>query len=409
VIVPALPGGAGRVVPRVTQEFFPVASGPANQALAISAGLARLGIASPVLTTTPGVDRRVEAAGVSVKRFRPLLVAPHFRPSLALQRHLLHIPASALHIHGWRNPASDGAIVAARRRGIPIVLQAHGIAYGHRYSRESPLVAGPRRLYDAAIQRYVTAAADLVVASTTAEAAELHAYGFPAERIVVIPIGVDPAFLAERPGLPARDGLRLLTVGRLSPRRNIEQLIAALAILRAWGLPARLRVVGPEVRLAAGEPAGYRRRLEQLAARLGVHDLVTFSGPRYGAELLEEYHAADIFVCATLYENFGQPIAEAAATGLPIVATPTGVALDLPPGLSGQALVPFNDPAAMAAAIGRLHANREQRLRLGADLRRYAAATFDWRTIVPRFAALYEEVVVMAARGANVYHKETSC
>jgi D-inositol-3-phosphate glycosyltransferase len=407
--VPDRLGGARLVVPRVTQEFFPVASGPANQALAISAGLERLGIASPVLTTTPGADQRVEAAGVAVQRFRPLLAAPHFRPSPALQRRLRHIPASALHIHGWRNPASDGAIMAARRRGIPIVLQAHGIAYGHRYSRESPLVSVPRRLYDAAIQRYVTAAADLVVASSTAEAAELCAYGFPAERIAVIPIGVDPAFLAARPGLRARDSLRLLTVGRLSPRRNIEQLIAMLAVLRAWGLPAQLRVVGPEVRLAAGEPAGYRRRLEQLAARLGVQNLVIFSGPRYDAELLEEYHAADIFVCATRYENFGQPIAEAAATGLPIIATPTGVALDLPNKLAGQMLVPFNDPVAMATAIGRLYAHREQRLQLGEDLRRYAAVTFDWRTIVPRFAALYAEAVGMAAQGANLYRKETSC
>jgi glycosyltransferase involved in cell wall biosynthesis len=248
----------------------------------------------------------------------------------------------------------------------------------------------------------------VVVASTTAEAAELGAYGFPAEQIVCIPIGVDPAFFAERPSMAAHDGLRLLTVGRLGPRRNIEQLIAAVAVLHAWGVPVRLRVVGPEVRLAAGEPGGYRRRLDQLAARLGVPDLVAFGGPRYGAELLADYHAADIFVCATLYENFGQPIAEAAATGLPIVATPTGIALDLPNELASQSLVPFNDPVAMAAAISRLHANRQRRLRLGEDMRRYAAAAFDWRSIVPRYAAIYEGLVALAAQGANLYQKEMS-
>ncbi|HJZ46448.1 MAG TPA: glycosyltransferase family 4 protein [Roseiflexaceae bacterium] len=396
------------VIPRVTQEFFPVVSGPANQALALSAGLERLGIASPVLTTTPGSDPRVEAAGVRVERFRPVLAAPNFRPSLALQRHLLHTPASALHIHGWRNPASDSAIVAARRRGIPIVLQAHGIAYGYRYSRESPLIAAPRGLYDAAIRRYVTRVADIAVAGTAAESAELRAYGFPAERIVVIPIGVDPAFFAQRPQLPAQDDLCLLTVGRLGPRRNVEQLIGALAVLRAWGVMARLRVVGPEVRLAAGEPDGYRVCLRQLAERLGVEDLVTFTGPRHGAALLQEYHAADIFVCATLYENFGQPIAEAAATGLPIVVTPTGVALDLPRDLADEALVPFHDPVAMAVAIGRLHADRERRLRRGEAIRRYAAAAFDWRTIVPRYVDLYEEVAQRAARRAQPYQKVRS-
>lgn len=395
-------------IPRVTQEFFPVASGPANQALALSAGLERLGLASPVLTTTPGDDPRVAAAGVTVRRFRPWLAAPNFRPAPALQRHLLRAPATALHVHGWRNPASDGAIAVARRRGIPIVLQAHGIAYGHRYAHESPLVATPRRLYDAAIRRYVTRAADLVVASGTAEAAELREYGFPADRIAVIPIGVDPLFFADRTRQPGWAGLRLLTVGRLGPRRNVEQIIAALALLRAWGIPARLRVVGPEVRLAAGERAGYRARLEQLAARLGVKNYVTFAGPRYGAALLEEYHAADIFVCATLYENFGQPVAEAAAAGLPVVVTPTGVGLDLPRELAKPALVPFNDPLATAVAIRDLYARPERRQHLGEALRRYAAQAFDWRAIVPRYLAIYEQLAERATSGAAQYQRVTS-
>ncbi|MFN8567357.1 MAG: hypothetical protein U0Z44_07530 [Kouleothrix sp.] len=63
-------------VPRVTQEFFPVKLGPANQALALSRELERLGIASPILTTTTD-ETREALAGVTVRRFRPIFSAPN--------------------------------------------------------------------------------------------------------------------------------------------------------------------------------------------------------------------------------------------------------------------------------------------------------------------------------------------
>src|SRR5215213_6756631 len=112
------------IIPRVTQEFFPVASGPANQILALAGGLEQLGLSSPIFTTTMGTDERTHAAGVTVHRFRPLFAAPHLRPSLALQRHLMRQPAALFHVHGWRNPVADGAIMVARRRNIPVILQA---------------------------------------------------------------------------------------------------------------------------------------------------------------------------------------------------------------------------------------------------------------------------------------------
>jgi glycosyltransferase involved in cell wall biosynthesis len=377
-------------VPRVTQEFFPVVSGPANQALALSRELERRGIASPILTTTTEQTREA-LAGVSVHRFRPILAAPNFRPSPALQRTLMREPATVLHVHGWRNPASDGAILAARRRGIPIVVQAHGVAYGHRYSREALPIRAARRAYDAVIRAIVTRAAAIVAASTQLEADELRNYGFPAEKIVVIPVGIDERFFAAPPErrCPSKT-LTLLTVGRLSPLRNVDQMIHALALLRAWGIPARLRVVGPEVRLAAGEVAGYRQQLEVLARQLGIADAVTFTGPLGGDALLEEYRLADAFICTTLYENFGQPIAEAAAMGLPIVATPAGVAVDLLKDNRAGFLVPFHDASATAVALRHLCCDGDLRARLGQAARSRAATGYSWQQITCRYIELYE-------------------
>lgn len=376
-------------VPRVTQEFFPVVSGPANQALAISRELEWRGIASPILTTTTG-QPHMPLGGVTVHRFQPMVAAPNFRPSLPLQRMLLHIPATLFHVHGWRNPASDGAILVAWQRGIPLVVQAHGVAYGYRYSREALPLRAARRAYDVLMRAVVTRAAAMVVASTQLEAEELRTYGFPAEKIVVIPVGVDEHFFSmPRPMRMRNDAaFTLLTVGRLGPRRNVEQIIRALALLRAWGIPAHLRVVGPEVRLAAGEGAGYRQQLEALAYRLGVARAVTFTGPLRGEALRNEYRAADVFVYTTLYENFGQPMAEAAASGLPLVATPTGVAPELV-GNDAGFLVPFHDAIATATALQTLHtyADTYEKCRQAAQMR--AACEFRWATIVQRYCWLY--------------------
>lgn len=380
-------------VPRVTQEFFPVVSGPANQALALSRELERRGIASPILTTTTEKTREV-LGGMTVHRFKPILAAPNFRPSPGLQRTLMREPAAVLHVHGWRNPASDGAILAARRRGIPIVVQAHGVAYGHRYSSEALPMRSVRWAYDAVIRAIVTRAAAVVVASTQLEADELRAYGFPAEKIVVIPVGIDERFFAAAPSerKPQPDIFTLLTVGRLGPRRNIEQTIRALALLRAWGVQARLRVVGPEVRLSAGETMEYRQQLEVLARRLGIGDAVIFTGPLGGDALLHEYRSANVFVCTTLYENFGQPIAEAAAMGLPIVATPTGIAPDLIGDDSAGLLVPFNDAIATAMALRQIHIHTDlcYRLRQVAYIR--TAREFKWEMIVQRYISLYAKL-----------------
>lgn len=378
-------------VPRVSQEFFPLVTGPVNQALAIARGLEARGISSPIFTTVPR-GAEAEPPGVAVRRFRPVLSVPNVRLAPGLWLALQATPMTVLHLHNWRNPSCDGALLAALGRGVPVVAQAHGVANGFRYVEEPAAVQALRRSYEALARPLITARATVVVASTYAEADELHGYGFPRSRITIIPVGVERRFFAAEGGGGAGQAgpLTLLTVGRLSQLRNLEQMIGAVARLRSWAYEVRLRVVGPEVALVAGEPAGYVRRLEALAHRLGVADRVVFEGPLYGERLVAAYSAADIFVCTTRHENFGQPIAEAAAVGLPIVATPAGVAPDLLGDGSAGFLVPLDDVEATAEALRQLCVSEPLRRAMGAAARAYAARSFDWEQIVPRYVSLYE-------------------
>jgi glycosyltransferase involved in cell wall biosynthesis len=381
-------------IPRVTQEFFPKVSGPANQVLAIAAGLERRNISSPVVTTTPGLSKAVESSGVTVHRFQPILSLPNFRVSIALIGWLNRAHPSLVHIHGWRNPVSDLAILQARYSRTPFVVQAHGVAFGHQYSDGPLFIRVLRKLYDRLIRGLVTRNAVSVIASTRLEADELAQYGFAESKIVVIPVGVSNSYFAEASRSPTidTDSFTLLTVGRIGARRNIEQMIEALALLRAMGIKAQLRIVGPEVSLTAGDKLGYRQRLENLAAACGISGAVTFVGPRSGNDLINEYRSASIFVYTTLYENFGQPITEAAASGLPIVATPTGVAVEfLEDGAAGT-LVPFQDSSATASAILRLCTNEQLRHRCGQVARERAKSMFSWEAIIPQYETLYREL-----------------
>ncbi len=376
-------------IPRITQEFFPSVSGPANQALAIAHGLERRGVASPIFTTTPGEDQRT--VGVAVRRFPPLLALANFRIAPALGRALLNEPATLLHIHGWRNPASNSAIYTARRRKLPFILQAHGIAFGHRYAADYWPTRVARNLADAVIRPFILCHAAAVVASTQHEASELRRYGFAKEQIVVIPAGVTSEFFAPIVR-PEREEITILSVGRLAPRRNVEQIIQAIALLQRDGIRVQLRIVGPEVALAAGEAGGYRATLENLAYAYGVAQQVTFVGELQGAALRAEYHTADVFVCASRYENFGQPRAEAAATGLPVVLTPTGMAPELLEGNMAGVQFALDDAHALAAALRPLCKDYAMRQRLGQAAQALASALFDWERIVPRYVELYQQI-----------------
>ena len=181
----------------------------------------------------------------------------------------------------------------------------------------------------------------------------------------------------------------MLAVARLAPRRQLELAIRAVARVRAQHVDAHLRIVGPEVELSGGERNGYTERLLQLAASEGVAEHITFVGPRFGGALIDEYLAADMFVSTSQYENFGQPLAEAAASGLPLIATPTGVALDLLADGRAGILVPFQDPDALAAAVLRICADHPLRSQMAGHARAKAVRMFDWGVLVDRYVELY--------------------
>jgi glycosyltransferase involved in cell wall biosynthesis len=168
-------------------------------------------------------------------------------------------------------------------------------------------------------------------------------------------LGVDPAFLDPRPERPWR--WCLLYVGRLDPRKGVEDAIAALSELPP---EATLRIAGD------GDP-GERRRLQELVERRRLGERVQLLGARSHAELPELYDAADAVLFPVRWsEPWGIVPLEAMGFARPVIATGRGGSGEYLRDGENAVIVPPERPAALAAAVRRLHGAPELRARLRA-------------------------------------------
>jgi alpha-1,3-rhamnosyl/mannosyltransferase len=199
-------------------------------------------------------------------------------------------------------------------------------------------------------------------------------------RVVSIPEAADAAF---RPAdTPRKNGrLRILFVGRRDPYKNLTGLVEAFAQVRARGIDAVLRVIGPE---DARYPEAPRRALE-----LGVNDHIEWAGYVADRKLAEQYQQSDVFVLASKYEGFGLTVLEAMACGTPVVCSN----ISSLPEVAGDAalLVDPQNPGDIAGAIARMLTEPQ----LAASLREKGlarAAQFSWKRTAELTLKAYESL-----------------
>ncbi len=311
-----------------------------------------------------------------------------------------------VHANFWMS-----ALVAAevkRALGIPFVVTFHALGRIRRlYQREADRFPDDRF----AIEDRVAAEADHIIAECPQEEEDLIRYyrADPA-RITIIPGGFDPGelFPISKPLARAAIGVApedrvILQLGRLVPRKGVDNVVRAFARLRReHGITARLLVVGGDSNDPDPGLTPEIGRLRTLAAEEGVAAAVTFVG-RCGRDALKYYYsAADVFVTTPWYEPFGITPVEAMACGTPVVgANVGGIKFTVRDGETGY-LVPPDDPAALAERLAHLYQHpkllgvfRRQGIRRANDL-------FTWRRVAGSIASLYEEVVPAGRPGRRV-------
>jgi len=292
---------------------------------------------------------------------------------LAMARHNHRVLGR--HLTGFRPDAvawwSMGGLTltmleSVRRRGLPAVAFVHDdwLDYGRHVDPWLRAFSGPRRARLAPFAERLAripasvdfgdAAAYVFVSDFTRRHA--LSLGLGLRRTDVAHSGIHPDYLGPAPEQDWR--WRLLYVGRLDPRKGVDLAVEALAHLRP---EARLEIAG-------GWDKKEEARLGEVAARLGVEGRVRFAGQLDRPGLLAAYGTADAVLFPVRWEEpWGLVPLEAMARGRPVVATGRGGSAEYLRDEENCLLVEAGDPAALAAALGRVAADpalREQ-LRAG--------------------------------------------
>jgi D-inositol-3-phosphate glycosyltransferase len=286
--------------------------------------------------------------------------------------------------------------------GLPFVVTFHALGLVRRLHQGAADEFPTKRI---AIEREIVNAADGLIAECPDDRRDLVTlYNADPHKIAIIPCGfasedfwpIAPRFARRALGLPS-DVPVLLSVGRLVPRKGVDNIIRALGVLvQRLGVPAELLVVGGNSDIPDCQATPEIGRLRALAAEAGVADRVTFTGRR-SRELLKLYYsAADVFVTTPWYESFGMTPIEAMACGTPVVgARVGGIQYSVLDGVTGY-LVPPNDPVALAERVDRICRSRRLAERLSSGGVRRAYALFRWERVARSLGAFYADVEASA-------------
>ncbi|MBA2288739.1 MAG: glycosyltransferase [Ktedonobacteraceae bacterium] len=334
---------------------------------------------------------------------------PEFRDSFLtfMEREETHY--DLLHGNFW---LSGWVVTELRHRlAIPAVQIFHAMGKTkRRHQGKADTSPGDRVATEFGVIREV----DTLIAQCPNERDELvNDYGADPDKVVIIPSAVNietyqPVERAEarrRIGLDP-DGKVIVYVGRMLPRKDIRNIVRALALLvRRYqeegdqqASPVTLLIVGGET--ATPDPVATPEvgELQRLASELGVLDHIRFVGKRQPEILRYYYSAGDIAVTTPWYEPFGLTPLEAMACGRPVIGSAVGgLTYTIKDGVTGF-LVPPRDPEALSARLHEMFSQPESRIAMGRAARMRVESEFTWSIVAMRTAALYEQLLAKRER-----------
>ena len=338
----------------------------------------------------------------AIDKYDVLDYLPEFACGVQRSRLLTGRRYDLIHAHYWLSMGPARQL--QERWQVPLVAQFHTLAQlKNRVARDDAEREYQERLE---IEQAAIAAADRVVAlSPTDKRQMVEHYGGCAQKIEVVPGGVDlsrftPGSRAESRravGLAEQDRV-LLFVGRIQRLKGIEVLIRAAAELEKrgeTGRPLRVLIVGgqPEGGQARTPEERELGRLREIASRLGLEQVVQFVGAVPQERLPLYYRAADAVVMPSSYESFGLVAAEAMACGTPVVGSQVGGLRSLiQDGRTGY-LIPWRNPELFAEKLELIL----RRPALAAELGRNATLAMralSWGAAAERLLTVYDQVLM---------------
>ena len=284
-------------------------------------------------------------------------------------------------VHAYFWTSGLAALAAIRGLDVPLVQTFGTLGAAHR--RSSPSPAQERRIR---MEACIARSAHAVLASTSAEAAELVRMGVPRASVAVVPCGVDTDEFTPEGRVAKRNGRpRLLAVAPLRKDQGLDVLVRVLA--RVPG--AELVIAGGPARAQLSQDEVYQELVRQ-AERFGVADRLSFTGKVAAGGLPALLRSADLLVSAATDDPLGAVAIAAMACGTPVAAGAVGGLRDAVLDGTTGVLVPPDRPDMLARRVRLLLASPLRVEAFGIAAADRATARYSWDRISRETLAAYE-------------------
>ena len=293
-------------------------------------------------------------------------------------------------VHAMRWTSGLAALAAARDLAIPVVQEFSSLGVTER--RAAPQKADSTSAARLKLEPAIGRSAAAVVATHSAEVADLASLGVRRSAIRVVPWGVDTElFTPEGPMAQRNDRPRLLTAADLTERQPLESLFRALT--RVPG--AELMVVGGPAEAELSHDDAYVK-LAKLAATLGITDRVIFTGHVGNQAMPPLLRSADLVVSTCKRSPSGSTSLQAMACGTPVIAPADSGHLDAVVDGTTGILIPPDRPALLAQRIRQLLAHPMLIEAYGVAAADRVQSRYSWDRIANETLAVYDRAAQAA-------------
>jgi D-inositol-3-phosphate glycosyltransferase len=280
---------------------------------------------------------------------------------------------------------------------MPFVITFHALGHVRRAHQGENDKFPAERLH---IEEAIVKAADGIVAECPQDKDDLvNYYNAPADKISIIPCGFSEEEFHPIEKKHARKKLNinddepvLLQLGRMVPRKGVDNVLKALGKLKTMGKKAKLIIVGGETEDAL-KTCPEIARLQEISHKNDIHELIHFAGRKSRSELKYYYAAADIFVSTPWYEPFGITPLEAMACGTPVIGSNVGgIKYSVVDGETG-ALVPPNDPDSLALKMAELLTDKSRLTQMSKNAIERVNQHFTWSGVAKMVNQFYQTIL----------------
>src|SRR5258708_2269903 len=288
-------------------------------------------------------------------------------------------PPDIVHAHFWTSGLA--ALAGARYLGVPVAQTFGSLAAAEQRHRLPARPSAARIRLEPCIAR----SADVVLASSAEELAELGGLGVPRAKVKVVPCGVDTGrFSPEGPAADRNGRPRLLYAEPLTAARGIDIAVRALAEIP----DAELVITGGPERAELSKDKAYRD-LPRFAKTMQVHDRLVFTRRGRPRELPPLLRSPDLLLSAAPYVPVGMVALQAMACGTPVVAATAGAERDAVIDSTTGLLMPPRQPVQLALRVRRLLANSLQLEAYGIAAADRARSRYSWQRIARETLTAY--------------------